>query len=264
MKCKRNTIPSIWTNEIKAESNNIVLGVFSEKGGSCKSTVSYQLLNVLAKSGLKVKGIDTDPQGTLYNQWTRLGRGYELFQKMKYFDHSNAFEVVQHDINLDLLKVLEISNRDGYDVIVIDTPSHLSDNHSRLFSQCDLAIFTFNDTDDDIATSDRVKMFVESAKRQYGNVAQSYSLLTEQPNTPADRERELQEDWKRKGYETTHPLLDARIINRQIYRDVKRAGLAVGDISGKYGTLANNEQIAYIIEIFDRTFQLDQDEALAS
>src|SRR3712207_5641635 len=90
-----------------------VLALVTQKGGTGKSSLAVSLAVAAVERGLKVAVIDTDPQGTAANWHTRR--------------QAEAPEVATVAWS-QLSSRLYALSRDGYDLVVVDTPG--SDSHA--------------------------------------------------------------------------------------------------------------------------------------
>lgn len=90
-----------------------VLALVTQKGGTGKSSLAVSLAVAAVERGLKVALLDTDPQGTAANWHTRR--------------QAEAPEVATVAWS-QLSSRLYALSRDGYDLVVVDTPG--SDSHA--------------------------------------------------------------------------------------------------------------------------------------
>jgi chromosome partitioning protein len=80
--------------------------ISSPKGGTAKTTASRNLAVLAAQEGLHVAAVDFDPQQSLGNWWSKRPKA--------------AASITYFEAKADM--AAEISEIDGFDIIIIDTP----------------------------------------------------------------------------------------------------------------------------------------------
>ncbi len=89
------------------------IGMIAQKGGTGKTTLSIHLAVQASLAGLKVLLVDTDPQGSASAWWRRRD--------------SSQPELIQTGGD-SLQAVLKTADERGYDLVVVDTAPHASED----------------------------------------------------------------------------------------------------------------------------------------
>ncbi len=121
-----------------------VIVMCSPKGGTGKTTFTQNLLPLMAQDGLRVIGVDLDPQGTLAKWFARREKACERDPKLANFDLMPA-DLTQWEGVIEAVA--------NYDVAVIDTlPSvrHAIGDVRALCEAADLVLVTTGATMSDI------------------------------------------------------------------------------------------------------------------
>jgi chromosome partitioning protein len=98
------------------------LGMIAQKGGTGKTTLSIHLAVQASLSGLKVLIVDIDPQASATSWWRRR--------------NESEPELIQAD-GPSLDQVLDSARRRDYDLAVVDTAPHSSEDASLCAGLCD-------------------------------------------------------------------------------------------------------------------------------
>jgi chromosome partitioning protein len=137
-----------------------VITVAQQKGGAGKTTVAAHLIVALAQRGLRVAGLDTDPQGSL-SAW------YETRQK--YFDVRCVHGIEVSSFS-DWWRVRpEIDRlRDNHDVVVIDCPPHVENDAEKAVKEADLVVVPIQPSPTDLwATTKTINLTNEKDAHTY-------------------------------------------------------------------------------------------------
>lgn len=269
-------LDAAFINNLNDMDEPITIVVTSEKGGVGKSHIASSINNALNNSGVKSRLIDCDVQGTSYAQFKKreatiaaeieseilkLNGNFKKKAQAKIEDLESLahYEVVRHPMNSNFNSLFKVAKNDGYKVIIIDTPCHLTPEHADLINACDIALFPFNNSDDDFNSNKRVNKFIENIKESNSRFnTHVFSVITDQANVSEKRNQEITEEWK--DFTNSHPLLKNRLVNRQICRDVKRHGMGVCEVTGKYAQAATSDVMAVFKEVVEKAFSVDKTE----
>ncbi|HGN1514115.1 TPA: AAA family ATPase [Pseudomonas aeruginosa] len=273
----QNTLESVLNDVIEIMESfekSFIMGAISQKGGVGKSTIIYQIAVMLANLGFKVRLFDCDTQQTLQHQWKKryeykkqeIGlikqAKEELAKKVAdgklndYFRINSEKSIAKREERLKAVSSIDFANHNpevdfseviktsaDFDIVLFDTACHLSEAQSRLLYVCDSVVIPFNNSDDEFDTNVRVKKFIQDEKVNAAEndeviTADIRSLIIDRPNTSKDRTEYVSSLWTDYGYQKTHGLLESRLTNRQIYRDVKNYGLGVAELDSPAGEVA--------------------------
>lgn len=113
------------------------VALFSQKGGSGKTTITVHLAVAAQQAGLKVAVLDLDPQGSAV-AWHRT-RGQE----------STPVTLAIPDAQLN--RAVDGAAADGFDLVLIDSPPHSSPVVARIVSVADLVLVPVRPSPMDIA-----------------------------------------------------------------------------------------------------------------
>ncbi|MFG0682631.1 AAA family ATPase [Pseudomonas sp. xss_4] len=262
---------------LESKDRSVIMAAISQKGGVAKSTIIYQFAVMLANLGFKVRIFDCDTQQTLQHQWKKRYEykkqemafikqaKEELAKKVaegklnEYFRINSEKSIAKREERLKAISSIDFANHNpevdfseviktsaDFDVVLFDTACHLSDAQSPLLYVCDSIVIPFNNSDDEFDTNVRVKKFIQDEKVNAAEndeviTADIRSVIIDRPNTAKDRTEYVKNLWIDYGYQKTHGLLESRLTNRQIYRDVKNFGLGVGELEGQAGEIASLE-----------------------
>lgn len=242
-----------------------VMAVMGQKGGAGKSTLVLQWAVMKANLGFKVRVVDCDIQQTIQHQRKKRSeykkmllaeieqernavinntelKDYFKEIRLKNLDKRkekasaiHAIDFPYYDSEIDFEEIIATSS--SFDVVIFDTPCHLGDMQAKLLHVCDAVVIPFNNSDDEFDTNFRVSEFIKTEKMNAadeGKVikADINSLIIDRPTTTESRNQYIDQLWnnEKTGYYKTHKLLKSRIMNRQIYREVKGFGLGVGEL----------------------------------
>lgn len=271
---KKLPIPAAFKQNILEMHGAITIAFMGEKGGGGKSNGASSLNNALNNAGIKSRLIDCDVQSTSYaqfakrqitidsliaNEEAKLAGNFKnkAAAKIAEYEAMVQYEVVRHPMNSNFESLFKMAVNDGYKVIIVDTPCHLTEDHANLMKACDIVIFPFNNSDDDFNSNTRVSRFIQKTKEFAKSFnTKIFSVITDQSTVTEVRNQEIEEEWS--NFNSTHPLLKKRLKNRQICRDVKRSGLGVAEVPGKYAQAATEEILSVFIEAVERTFEEDE------
>ena len=266
---------------VEGYDKTFVMAAISQKGGVGKSTIVFQFAVMLANLGFKVRLVDCDVQQTLQHQRKkRNGYKKQLFAEIEqakkdveensdlkdYFKEVrfkalekrkarvsaiSTLDFAHYDSGVDFEEIIETSQT--FDIVIFDTPCHLSQMQANLMYVCDSIVMPFNNSDDEFDTNFRVNEFIKTEKVnavEDGKVikADIRSLIIDRPSTTADRNEYVSSLWEDSGFNKTHKLLDARLMNRQIYRDVKSFGLGVAEVEKNQASDVALKEIALVLK----------------
>lgn len=265
-----------FINNLNEMDEPIKIVITSEKGGVGKSHLAGTICNSLNNVGVKCRLIDCDVQGTAYAQSKKreatiaaeiaseilkLNGNFKKKAQAKIDELESLahYEVVRHPMSSNFNSLFKVAKNDGYKVIIIDTPCHLTEEHAVLINACDIALFPFNNSDDDFNSNKRVNKFIQNIKESNSKFnTHVFSVITDQSNVSEKRNQEITEEWK--DFANSHPLLKSRLVNRQVCRDVKRHGMGLCEVSGKYAPVAAGEAMAVLKEAVESAFSVDETE----
>ncbi|HFT7945218.1 TPA: ParA family protein [Pseudomonas aeruginosa] len=255
---------SVVTN-LERMKRTFVMAFMSQKGGSGKSTNSVQFAVMCANLGFKVRVVDCDVQQTVQHQRKKRSdykkmllaeieqervaiinntelKDYFKEVRLKNLEKRKqkalsitVIDFPYYDSEIDFEDIIATSST--FDIVIFDTPCHLGDMQAKLLHVCDSVVIPFNNSDDEFDTNFRVSEFIKTEKMNAadeGKVikADISSLIIDRSTTTESRNEYIQQLWnnEKTGYYKTHKLLKSRIMNRQIYREVKGFGLGVEEL----------------------------------
>lgn len=126
-----------------------VVAVFSQKGGSGKSTVSIHLA-VMAGRGHKVLLVDADPQGTV-SAWGA--------------QRSKPEPMVVHAGSETLAEVLSVAKLEQYELVIVDCPPHAIAGTAAMLRLVDHVVVPVQPTMPDLAATRRSVALISAAHR---------------------------------------------------------------------------------------------------
>jgi chromosome partitioning protein len=112
------------------------IALFSQKGGSGKSTIALHLAVAAERAGRRVAVLDLDPQGSAMG-WSRT-RG-------------TGTPVVAAVPDAELERAIEGAGHDGFDLVLIDAPPHAAPVAARIVKAADLVLVPVRPSPMDIA-----------------------------------------------------------------------------------------------------------------
>jgi len=127
----------------------MIIGLTNQKGGVGKTTVAVNLAGALARRPLRVRLVDTDPQGSVL-QWHSVGGG------------EAPFAVHHHPRPLARRELKSLAR--GCDHVVIDTPPALGDIVASVLRLVDLAVVPVGPSPLDIWSSRETIARIRSRK----------------------------------------------------------------------------------------------------
>ncbi|WP_045762265.1 ParA family protein [Xanthomonas albilineans] len=126
----------------------IVLALAGQKGGSAKTTTAVHLGVEYVREGRAVAVIDTDPQGSA-RKWAEV--------------RESADVPVAAVTSSEVEGALRDAENDGYQIVIIDTPPHMSPALAPILRRATLVILPFRPTPLDLATLPAARRMVEAA-----------------------------------------------------------------------------------------------------
>lgn len=178
-----------------------VIALFSQKGGSGKTTLTLHLSVIAHAAGIKVAVLDLDPQGSA-SSWART-RGADR-------DPPVAFVP---DAALDL--AIDGARADGFDWAFIDSPPHIAPLAARIVRVADLVLVPVRPSPMDLAALPATIALI-------GTTPSAFVLSACPPRAP-----ETEEAWRlleTMGRPVLGPITDRRSFFRAL-----TAGQAVSE-----------------------------------
>lgn len=131
-----------------------VIAIFSQKGGSGKSTIAIHLA-VAASAGHQVLLVDVDPQGTVM-AWSRER-------------HLRTPKVVRSDAG-SIGGLLADARAQGFDLVIMDCPPHAAAATAALLQLCDHIVVPTQPSMPDLAATQRTVALARAAGKRYSFV----------------------------------------------------------------------------------------------
>lgn len=197
------------------------VGVFSQKGGSGKSTVSIHLA-VMASRGQRVLLIDADPQGTTSAWGMARAKNTPLVVKA---DPSSLDEVIL------------AARKEGYETVLVDCPPHAVAGTVSLLRCVDYVVTPVQPTMPDMVAMQRTYALVRAAEKP---------ILFAINRAPA---RAIEVDQVRQALEKVGSVAPVAIGERRAYARALTDSLAVCEY-------ARHDEKA-VVEIFQLWHWLD-------
>jgi len=138
-----------------------VICIFSNKGGTGKTTVAVHLAIAYAQKGSTAL-LDVDPQGTA-SEWIR--------RRPETLKNPLAVPCAGRDA---AKRALELARQDGVENVILDLPPHSSAQVAWLLSEADLIIVPTRPTATDLVTLQQTVDLVHAAKRRSGFVLNAF------------------------------------------------------------------------------------------
>jgi chromosome partitioning protein len=138
-----------------------VICIFSNKGGTGKTTVAVHLAIAYAQKGSTAL-LDVDPQGTA-SEWIR--------RRSETLKNPLAVPCAGRDA---AKRALELARQDGVENVILDLPPHSSAQVAWLLSEADLIIVPTRPTATDLVTLQQTVDLVHAAKRRSGFVLNAF------------------------------------------------------------------------------------------
>lgn len=134
-----------------------IISVFSQKGGSGKTTICVHFAVAAVLAGQRVAILDLDPQNSALAWYKTRGEGTK--------------PVVVSIPDSELSKAIQGAKADGFDLVLIDSPPHAAPVAARIVAAADLVIIPVRPSPIDIAAlpatvqliGDKMAAFVLSA-----------------------------------------------------------------------------------------------------
>jgi chromosome partitioning protein len=101
------------------------LSLIAQKGGTGKTTLGIHLAVQAQRDGLRVLLVDTDPQGSAGAWWQR---------------RDAAEPVLVQGLGTELAEVLSQADRRGFDLVVVDTAPHSSEQSRACAERSDMVL----------------------------------------------------------------------------------------------------------------------------
>jgi chromosome partitioning protein len=190
--------------------------VFSQKGGSGKSTLSIHVAVEASRAGRKVALIDADPQGTAA-AWAGTR-------------DKSAPTVVRGDA-LNIRDLIEAASNDGFDLVVIDCPPHIGVGASELVATADVVVVPVQASFPDMAALQSALTVIQAAGKPFVFVVNRAGV-----RSPETREAVAM-------LSPIAPVCPTVIHDRAPYRRALSSGLAVSEFTSHKHT-ANQETSA--------------------
>ena len=178
-----------------------VISFISQKGGCGKTTLATNLSVIASLNGLKVGLIDVDPQGSA-SCW-----GDDREQ-----EYPNVVAPQAHR----LVKEIEGAEKQGFDLIIIDTPGELEKATYESASKSDLIIIPVQPSFLDIRTIGNTKKIIEDY------AVNSFAILTRTSSNGIEEEG-AEDAIKEMGLN----ISSSRIGDRIAFKRAFSAGLSV-------------------------------------
>ncbi len=131
-----------------------VIAVFSQKGGSGKSTIAIHSA-VAASASYRVLLIDADPQCTVI-AWSH--------------QRAQPFPTVVRGDAASLRKILETAQAQGFELVIVDCPPHAAAGTTTLLQLADFVLIPLQPTMPDLAASQRSIAVARAAGKNYSFV----------------------------------------------------------------------------------------------
>ena len=142
-------------------ADSCVIGVFSNKGGSGKTTIAVHLALAYARQA-KTALLDVDPQGTATEWFKR--RSADL--KGPLVVPCTGREAVE--------RALRLARAESFQFIILDLPPHSSAQVAWLLAEADLILVPVRPSAVDLVTVGQAVDLVRAAKRRAGFVLNAY------------------------------------------------------------------------------------------
>lgn len=178
-----------------------VVGVFSQKGGSGKSTIAVHIA-VMAARGHRVLLVDADPQGTV----TTWGAS-----------RTRPDPMVVHADPTNLGEILESARAERFDLVLVDCPPHAVAGTAALLRHVNHVVTPVQPTMPDITATQRTLALVAAARKPISFVI----------NRAPARAAEVQQ--AREVLELVGPVSPVTIGDRRAYARVLTDSLAVSE-----------------------------------
>ncbi|HEX2135206.1 MAG TPA: ParA family protein [Microvirga sp.] len=132
-----------------------VLSLVTQKGGTGKSTLAVSLGVAAQESGLKVCVLDTDPQGTA-SSWS--------------LRRSSSIPGVEAAASRPLSPCIGTLAREGYDLVIVDTPSVSAGNACAAMQAGDLCLIPVRPSIADVEAARPTVQFLVAREKAFAFV----------------------------------------------------------------------------------------------
>lgn len=129
------------------------IALFSQKGGSGKTTLTVHLAVAAEQAGHRVAILDLDPQGSAV-AWHRT-RG------------AGATPVTVAVPDAEIARAIEGAKADGFDLVFIDSPPHVAPIAARIVAAADLVLVPVRPSPMDISALPGTIRMIERAKAAF-------------------------------------------------------------------------------------------------
>lgn len=114
-----------------------IIALFSQKGGSGKTTLTVHLAVAAQQAGLKVAVFDLDPQESAVAWYRTRGQ--------------NSIPVTLSIPDSQITRAIDGALHDGFDLVLIDSPPHSSPVAARIVAAADLVLVPVRPSPMDVA-----------------------------------------------------------------------------------------------------------------
>jgi chromosome partitioning protein len=132
-----------------------IIALVTQKGGTGKSSLALSLAVAAAESGLKVALFDIDPQGTV-----------EEWFKRRSVDTPEVYSLRWSYLSSHLYRL----SRQGYDLIIVDTPGADSDAASEAMKEAHFCLLPVRPSVADIEASKRTVRYLNDLNKPFAFV----------------------------------------------------------------------------------------------
>ena len=202
----------------------VVLSIIGQKGGVGKSTLARAIAVVAARGEIRVKLVDLDVRQQTSTRWsnTRTAGG------LPFPIDAQAYESLDEALD-------DVA---GYDLIVIDTPGHLTPETFDIASSSDIIILPTGTSSDDLYPTTLLLYELEKT-----------GIPKERLSVALCRLLELREEqWARRYIETTgYNALEGSLPERTGYRRAHNRGKSVTETSEAALNERANELMASVL-----------------
>lgn len=216
----------------------MIIQISSQKGGSGKSTLATNISTALAHAGKDVLLVDADRQITASRWWAERQRSHADLPKIN---------CVQKDDDIST-SLVDLNNR--YEMVVVDTSGHDSNEMRSAMVVCDVLIIPFRPSSPDLDTlfamNELIKRsrFINPAMRIYACI-----------NSAPTNSKSIDVDYAASAIDQYVLIqrLNTVLFDRRIYRDAMPEGMGVIEMSGRSDSdnHAKHEINSLINEVFD-------------
>lgn len=196
----------------------MIIVVGAEKGGVGKTAIATNLASLAAADDLEVILLDTDPQGSS-SAWARIRTEGDVSPAI------SVLSLPEKPLN-ELEKLAP-----KFDLIIIDIGAQNYTTMLHSVRVADLVLVPTGPDQLEVESTLNVFDVLTSLGPQHKNGRiPAYTVLNHLPTNPRSKEEQsLREYLKEEGL----PIFDASLRHRTSWRNSRRAGLAVHELTGK-------------------------------